>query len=77
MVMDTKHPLAVWMDGHKEISQSKLAADSGCSEPHLSLILKGERGVSMKLAKRLSDATGGEVRIEDFLMGVEIDEARA
>lgn len=66
--MDTKHPLAVWMDGHTEISQSKLASESGCSESHLSLILKGERGVSMKLAKRLSDATGGEVRIEDFLL---------
>lgn len=75
--MDTKHPLAVWMDAHKEISQAKLASDSGCSEPHLSLILKGERGVSMKLAKRLSDATGGEVRIEDFLMAAEPAEARA
>lgn len=69
--MDTKHPLAGWMEKHKEISQAKLASDSGCSEPHLSLILKGERGVSMKLAKRLSDATGGEVRIEDFLMDAE------
>jgi transcriptional regulator with XRE-family HTH domain len=74
--MEMRHPLAVWMDGHKEINQSKLAADSGCSEPHLSLILKGERGVSMRLAKRLSDATGGEVRIEDFLMAA-ADEARA
>lgn len=74
--MSTKHPLAVWMDSHSEITQAKLAADSECSEPHLSLILKGERGVSMKLAKRLSDATGGDVRIEDFLM-VEADEARA
>jgi transcriptional regulator with XRE-family HTH domain len=72
--MSTKHPLAAWMDSHKEISQAKLAAESDCSEPHLSLILKGERGVSMKLAKRLSDATGGEVRIEDFLLA---DEARA
>lgn len=77
MVMDTKHPLAVWMDGHKEISQSRLASESGCSEPHLSLILKGERGVSMKLAKRLSDATGGEIRIEDFLMTAEPAETPA
>lgn len=74
--MNTKHPLAVWMDSHSDITQAKFSADCGCSEPHLSLILKGERGVSMKLAKRLSDATGGEVRIEDFLM-VEADEARA
>lgn len=74
--MSTKHPLAVWMDSHTDITQAKFAADSGCSEPHLSLILKGERGVSMKLAKRLSDATGGEVRIEDFLLA-ESAEARA
>lgn len=66
--MDTKHPLAAWLGRHEEISQSKLAAAAECSEGHLSLILRGERGVSMKLAKKLSDATGGEVRVEDFLM---------
>lgn len=71
--MSTMHPLAVWIDSHTEITQAKLAADADCSESHLSLILKGDRGVSMKLAKRLSDATGGEVRVEDFLL----DEARA
>lgn len=71
-----KHPLAVWMDSHKEISQARLAADSGCSEGHLSLVLKGDRGVSMRLAKRLSDATGGEVRVEDFLMADSFDGAR-
>jgi transcriptional regulator with XRE-family HTH domain len=74
--MNMKHPLAVWMDSHKEISQARLAADSGCSEGHLSLVLKGDRGVSMRLAKRLSDATGGEVRVEDFLMADSFDGAR-
>lgn len=72
--MSTKHPLAVWMDSHKETTQAKLAADCECSESHLSLVLKGERGVSLKLAQRLSAATGGEVRLEDFL---ERCEARA
>ncbi len=76
--MSTKHPLAVWMDSHSEITQAKFAADAGCSAPHLSLILKGERGVSMDLAKRLSDLTGGDVRLEDFLMAdVGATEARA
>jgi len=75
--MNTKHPLAVWMDSHKEITQARLAADSGCSEPHLSLILKGGRGVSMRLAKRLSNATGGEVPLEAFLLDAESAEARA
>jgi len=62
------HPLAAWIDRHSDITQARLAADCRCSEGHLSLILKGERGVSMRLAKRLSDATGGEVSIEDFLL---------
>lgn len=66
--MDIRHPLAIWMDGHPEISQSKLAADTRCSEPHLSLILQRKRGVSMKLAQRLSLATGGAVPIEAFLL---------
>lgn len=66
--MDIRHPLAVWMDGHPEISQSRLAADADCSEPHLSLILQRKRGVSMKLAQRLSVATGGTVPIEAFLI---------
>jgi hypothetical protein len=69
--MDTKHPLAVWMEAHPDINQVKLAAEASCSEGHLSLVLKGERGVSIKLAKRLSDATRGEVKIEDFLESVQ------
>ena len=67
-IMSTKHPLAVWLDEHEDITQAKLAASAECSEPHLSLVLKGVRGVSMQLAKRLSDATGGAVTIEDFLV---------
>lgn len=66
--MEIRHPLAVWMDGHPEISQSRLAADADCSEPHLSLVLQRKRGVSMKLAQRLSVATGGAVPIEAFLL---------
>ena len=66
--MSTMHPLAAWIDRQSDITQAKLAADCRCSESHLSLILKGERGVSMKLAKKLSDATGGKVSIEDFLL---------
>lgn len=65
--MDIRHPLAVWMDG-QTINQAQLAEASGCSEPHLSLILQRKRGVSMKLAQRLSVATGGAVKVEDFLL---------
>lgn len=61
------HPLASWMEDHKEMSQAKLADKCECSESHLSLVLAGQRGVSMKLAKRLSDATDGVVKVADFL----------
>jgi len=74
--MEIRHPLAVWMDGHPEISQSKLAADAKCSEPHLSLILQRRRGVSMKLAQRLSVATGGVVPIEAFLLDEQAEAAQ-
>lgn len=66
--MDIRHPLAVWLDSNPDISQSKLAADVLCSESHLSLILQRKRGISMKLAQKLSVATGGVVPIEAFLL---------
>ena len=66
--MENRHPLAIWMSARPEISQAKLAADADCSEPHLSLVLQRKRGVSMKLAKRLSVLTGGEVSVEEFLL---------
>jgi len=50
----------------EKASQAEFAREVGCSEPHLSLVLKGERGVSLKLAKRISQATGGEVPVEDL-----------
>lgn len=45
-------------------TQAEFARQVGCSEPHLSLILKGERGMSLKLAKRISAASG--IPIEDL-----------
>jgi len=43
----------------KETStQSAFAEKVGCSEPHLSLVLKGKRGLSMRLAKAISAASG-------------------
>jgi transcriptional regulator with XRE-family HTH domain len=38
-----------------------------CSEEHLSNILAGRKAPSLKLAARLSRATGGMVPIEAFL----------
>lgn len=43
-------------------SQAQLARDVKCSESHLSLVLARKRGVSAKLAKRISEATGVPMR---------------
>jgi hypothetical protein len=63
--MTDQHPLAAWIAQHT--NQAKFAADARCSASHLSLVLQGKRGVSLKLAKRLSEATDGAVRVEDFV----------
>ena len=64
--MSTKHPLAAWIDSQEEISQAQFAKMSGCSEGHLSQIIAGKRGVSLKTARKISDATGGAVKVDDF-----------
>lgn len=45
-------------------TQAAFARKVQCSESHLSLVLKGVRGVSFGLAKRISEATGGEIPVE-------------
>lgn len=45
-------------------TQAQFAREVGCSDSHLSLVLKGERGVSFGLAKRISEATRGEIPVE-------------
>jgi hypothetical protein len=59
------HPLALFIE-RRGMTQRKFAAQIGCKESHLSLILKGKRGVSFKLAKHISNATGGEIPIESL-----------
>lgn len=47
-----------------EMTQAEFARRIQCSESHLSLILSGERGMSFRLAKRVSQETG--IPIEDL-----------
>jgi transcriptional regulator with XRE-family HTH domain len=61
----TKHPLADWIEANT--TQAQFARDAQCSESHLSLILKGQRGVSLSLAQRLSDVTGGNIPPKAFI----------
>ena len=65
--MSEKHPLESWLEGR--MSQAKFAEGVGCSEPHLSLVLQRKRGVSLKMALRLSAATNGEIPVDRFLIG--------
>lgn len=52
------------MDGRKLLrkfiernSQAYLAREAGCSESHLSLILSGQRGASLRLTRKFSEIT--------------------
>lgn len=47
-------------------TQAEFARQVRCSQAHLSLILKGDRGPSINLAKRIREATGGAVPAEAF-----------
>ncbi len=65
----TAHPrpgnslsLCAWLT--ENATQSQFAKQVGCSQSHLCLILKGERGPSLKLAKRIMTATEGAVPME-------------
>lgn len=42
----------------EKASQAQFAADVKCSESHLSLVLARKRGLSVPLAKRISNKTG-------------------
>lgn len=72
------------MDGKKLLAeyiartgkpQAEFARQVGCSEGHLSSILSGARGVSPKLAKRISDVTENNVPFEAMLIEIECREA--
>ena len=65
------------MDGRKLLAEhiaatnkpkAEFARRVGCSQGHLSLILSGARGVSLNLAKRISDETNGRVPIESLVL---------
>jgi transcriptional regulator with XRE-family HTH domain len=62
--MDGRRLLVNFIEGRT--TQAEFARVIRCSEPHLSLILKGDRRPSLDLAKRINDATGGAVPIDAF-----------
>lgn len=65
--MDTAHLTPVDQDGRALLAefirenaktQAEFARRVRCSESHLSLVLKGDRGMSLRLAKRISAESG-------------------
>lgn len=62
---DSAHPLQDWIDGNT--TQARFAAAAELSEPYLSEILNGKKTPSLKMAAKLSRATGGAVPIAAFI----------
>lgn len=57
-------------------SVKQMAEAAGCSDAHMRNIFAGRREASLRMAKRLSDLSGGKVPMDAFLRP-EVDEARA
>jgi len=55
--MDGKSLLAEHI-GPKRGARAEFAHEIGCSQSHLSLVLKGDRGLSPQLAQKAHKATG-------------------
>lgn len=62
-------PLAPFMTD--ETATKALAEGAGCSVAHLRNIRDGRKSASLKLAKRLSDATG--LPMESFLLSEAVE----
>ena len=56
--MQGPHPLIAWID--ERMSRRDFAGQAGTSESHLSLVLQRKAGISLKLAVRIEELTGGE-----------------
>lgn len=57
--MDGRQLLAEFIE--KNTTPAQFAREAECSQSHLSLFLKGERGVSVPMAKRMSKAASEQV----------------
>lgn len=59
------HPLAQWFEARKA-NKAEFARRVGISRSHLTLIIQGKRGVSVDVAKRIAEETGGDFSPSDF-----------
>lgn len=68
--MSKPHPISRWAE-RNGLTISEVAKSAGCSEWHLRNIIAGRKEASLGLAKRLSDLSGGKVRMDAFLRPAE------
>ena len=64
MADSSEHPLIRWM-ARKDLSQSAAASKLEVSESYLSLVLNGQRGVTLERALKWSKLTG--LKPSDFI----------
>jgi transcriptional regulator with XRE-family HTH domain len=64
--MEHEHPLSAYS---KRAGKSirEIAESAGCSRMTLYRVMKGDNA-TVDLLRRISDATGGEVKVADFLV---------
>ena len=72
--MDGRQLLAGYI-GREKGRQAQFARESGCSESYLSLFLKGKRQLSLKMAKRVSEATNGQVPVDALVLSEKLEAA--
>jgi plasmid maintenance system antidote protein VapI len=60
------HPLATWL-ARKGMKPTHFAREVGVQPSFVSMMIAGERGASLKMAVKMSKATGGDLKPADFL----------
>jgi hypothetical protein len=64
--MSDSHPMLVWA-GENGTTVEQMAEAASCSGAHLRNIFAGRKEASLRLAKRLSEFSGGAVPMDAFL----------
>jgi transcriptional regulator with XRE-family HTH domain len=70
------HPLKRYRDA-RSLTQRELAAMIGTSDVTVARLETGTRQPSFDLMRRISEATGGEVSPNDFLLSADAEQAGA
>ncbi len=64
--MDVRQALNRWID--ENATQSAFAKTVGISNSHLSLLLRGKRGASYETAKKIENATDGDINADNLML---------